>query len=254
MIGFCVFVCLSSLFLFEGNLTLINCVWRAHLYVFLPACTVYDCVCVCFHMCLWLWVFLEWRRNVLTGSVSGGGQWRFWDRYKRRVSGRGREKEGLFHVTLHSTKAQAGRGTRRDMRPPSSLPLPLPHHTRSPIHSSPSSLHPSLQPATLTFIKEPHAGIPLQHLCLGGRGTDTDTHTHAYTAQSHIKVHMHCRKPICFEYCKTVEGPSLFLTKEAALETMSHWDMDTCLHTHSLLLLVSLLYLLSLCPIHLTFH
>lgn len=48
------------------------------------------------------------------------------------------------------------------------------------------------------------------------------THTHAYTAQSHIKVHMHCRKPICFEYCKTVEGPSLFLTKEAALETMSH--------------------------------
>lgn len=57
MIGFCVFVCLSSLFLFEGNLTLINCVWRAHLYVFLPACTVYDCVCVftcvCGCGCFW---------------------------------------------------------------------------------------------------------------------------------------------------------------------------------------------------------
>lgn len=124
ILGVC--LCLSSLFLFEGNLMLINCVWRAHLYVCVGLRPCYF-TCICGRVC-----FLELRGNLLTGSVSGGGQWRFWDRHKRRVSESGREKEGLFHVTPHSTKAQAGRGTRRDMRPPSSLPLPPP-----PLHPLP---------------------------------------------------------------------------------------------------------------------
>lgn len=112
-------------------------------------CEGHICICVmckperlwlhpCFHMHFWLCVFLELRVSLLTGSVSGRGQWRFWVGHKIRVSERGREKEGLFHVTPHSTKAQAGRGTRQDMCPPSSHP-PTPALL-------PSSLYPASTP------------------------------------------------------------------------------------------------------------
>lgn len=61
-----------------------------------------------------------------------------------------------------------------------------------------------------------------------------------------------CRRPICLEYCGAVVGPSLWFPELKEAEPSR--DTDTCAHTHSLLRLVSLLYLLSLSPIHLTFH
>lgn len=155
---------LRSLFPFEGNLILARRARRPHLHVCVHPCA-YDRIFVfslAFYVCFWSWGLVCWQ--VVCVRRGRGGQWPFWDRHKIRVWERGSEREGLFHVTLHSTKAQAGRGTRQDMRPPPSLP----HLHRYTLPSVPS-LHPSPLSVTLTFIKKPHAGIPLQHLCVGAR-------------------------------------------------------------------------------------
>lgn len=152
----------------------------------MPACMRW-CLCafkhVCGCVCLW-----SWGINLLTGSVSGGGQWRFWDRHKRRVSERGRAKEGLFHVTLHSTKAQAGRGTRRDMRPPSSLPLPLPPTAPAlplspplPIQSSPLLSASDLN----IYQRTPRWNSSSASVSWW------ESQTHTYMTQTQIKVHTH---------------------------------------------------------------
>lgn len=69
MKGFCVFVLrFSSLFLFEGKL-------NAHKRGVRGGTSA--CVCACVLASVAECVFLELRVNLLTGSVSGGGQWRF---------------------------------------------------------------------------------------------------------------------------------------------------------------------------------
>lgn len=73
-------------------------------------------------------------------------------------------------------------------------------------------------------------------------------------AQVHTNVHTQCHRAIGFKYCVAVLGLSLFFAKETCLETLMPRDRNTCLYTHSLVPLASLLYLLSLGPIHLTFH
>lgn len=163
-------------------------------------------------------------------------------------------------MTPHSTKAQAGRGTRRDMRPPSSLPLPPP-----PLHPLSRPRLP-IQPPPL-----PSAGdlnIYQRTPCWNSASAsvswwESQTRTHTHARHTHPRkcecthTHTPCCRTICFEYCGTVEVLSLLFPELRRLASRhSHTETWThaCTHTHSLLLLVSLLYLLSLCPIHLTFH
>lgn len=217
-----------------------SCVWREHLC---SLCVHAMCTrCVRLFSFAFFGLFSERWRNLLTGNVSGGGQWRFWDRHKRHVSERRREKEGLFHVTLHSTKAQARGGTRRDMRPPRHSPLPPFQCPFSP----PS--HP-IQPLYLPSTKPPQIFYQ-ERSCWNSFYASVL----CKEAQVHTNVHTQCHRAIGFKYCVAVLGLSLFFAKETCLETLMPRDRNTCLYTHSLVPLASLLYLLSLGPIHLTFH
>lgn len=163
-----------------------SCVWREHLC---SLCVHAMCTrCVRLFSFAFFGLFSERWRNLLTGNVSGGGQWRFWDRHKRHVSERRREKEGLFHVTLHSTKAQARGGTRRDMRPPRHSPLPPfqcpfspPSHPIQPLYL------PSTKPPQI-FIKNAHAGIPSMPVCFAKRHKCTQMCTHSVTEQSVLNI------------------------------------------------------------------
>lgn len=190
---------------FEGHVSVhhVCVVLHAHGWVSVRACVL---ICGC---------LLERSRGLLTGYVSGkeGDSGAFeTDTRDESQSERSSEKEGLFHVTLHSIKAQAERGTRRDMRhpPPTavapnlvvpSTSSPLLHPFSYPLLQS--SLHSSPPMLTLTFIKEPHAGIPPHRL----RPTQSLSD---------------CHKPICLEYCDSVEGLSSFPAKWVGLETLTH--------------------------------
>lgn len=153
ILGVC--LCLSSLFLFEGNLMLINCVWRAHLYVCVGLRPCYF-TCICGRVCFWSWGEICWQVVCQEGD-SGAFETDTRDESQRA----GERKRASFMWLRIPPKHRQGEAQDETCVPPLHSLCLLPHCTRSPALPSPSSLHRSPLPVTLTFIKEPHAGIPL---------------------------------------------------------------------------------------------
>lgn len=99
------------------------------------------CCCVCFR---------SWGFSLLTGSVSGGGQWRFWDGHQIRVSERwgGRKRRPL---SCDSAFHQGTGRQRHKTRHASPLRLPS-------LPSPPPLLHPL--PPHLPFFAQPPPPLP----------------------------------------------------------------------------------------------